>query len=130
LTDKPTFIIPLQNQTVKQGSNITLEAKVDGNPTPDVYIQWLDYHERLYSTDNDQLLYQYNLQNVQSNQSGSYTFTAFSESYRMNISQTAFLSIFGTYSLNCMHIIGNLILRRNDFFKQKIICKKVNIYRF
>jgi len=93
--DEPIFITHLQNQTVKRGSNITLEAKIDGNPTLDVYIQWWDFRKRLYPTNDDQILYQYTLQNVQSNDSTLYTFYAISEVYGMNISETIFLTILG-----------------------------------
>jgi hypothetical protein len=91
----PSFVINPRNRTVKKGFNVTLEAKIDGNPTPRVSIKWLNIHEVLYSTTDDQFLYQYNLQNVQSSQSSSYTFYVISEFHGVNISQTAFITILG-----------------------------------
>ncbi len=98
LSDEPFFIVPSQNQTVKQGSNVTLEAQIDGNPTPDVYIEWFDFREHLQPVNNNQCLYQYNLYNVQLNDSVPYTFSALSEVYRKNISETVFLTVLGIYS--------------------------------
>jgi hypothetical protein len=85
----------LQNQTVKKSSNVTLEAKIDGNPIPDVYIECSNFRKRLYPTNNDQLSYQYNLQNVQPNDSTLYTFSAVSEIFGVTSSETIFLTILG-----------------------------------
>ena len=93
-SDEPSFIVPCRNQTVKQGSNVTLTAKIDGNPTPNVYIEWFDFRELLQPVNNTQHLYQYNLYNVQLNDSSPYTFYVIGKDYR-NISQTIFLTVLG-----------------------------------
>jgi hypothetical protein len=98
-TDAPSFILPVLNQTVKKGSSVTLEANIDGNPLPDVHIQSSNFRQRLYIINNEEFLYQYNLSNVQLNQSTSYTFSATSEPYGTNISQTCFLTVLGKQSL-------------------------------
>ena len=94
LSDEPSFIVPSQDQTVKQGSNVTLTAQIDGNPTPNVYIEWFNFHELLQPVNNSQYLYQFNLYNVQLNDSAPYTFSAIANNFR-NISQTVFLVVLG-----------------------------------
>ena len=101
--DKPSFITPLQNQTVKKGSNVTLEAYIDGNPLPDVHIESSNFHKRLYPINNEEFLYQYGLQNVQLNQSTFYTFSVISQVYGINITETIFLTILGISSLYLMN---------------------------
>ena len=85
----------MQNLTVKQGTNVTLEARIDGNPTSDVYIHWLNSSQCLYPSDNEHVLYQYGLLDVQLNQSTSYTFVAVSKFHQQNVSQTIFLTVLG-----------------------------------
>jgi hypothetical protein len=97
LSDEPIFIVPSQNQTVKRGSNVILKAQIDGNPSPDVYIEWSHLRERLHAVNNNPFLYQYNLYNVQLNHNTSYTFSAVSKSYRKNVSDTVFLTVLGIY---------------------------------
>lgn len=110
VSDEPSFIIPLQNQTVKKDTNVTLEAKIDGNPLPNVYIYWSNFHKRLHTTNNDPLVYQYNLNNVQLNDSTIYTFSAVSEGYGMNISETIFLKVLGIYFLYVMNLKNYVFL--------------------
>ncbi|CAF0853593.1 unnamed protein product [Adineta ricciae] len=94
VTDISNIVTPMQNLTVKQGTNVTLEARIDGNPVSDVYIHWLNFSQRLYPSHNEQILYQYGLLNVQLNQSTSYTFVAVSKFHQQNVSRTIFLTVF------------------------------------
>ncbi|CAF0861317.1 unnamed protein product [Adineta ricciae] len=93
VTDVPTFVTPMRNLTVKRGTNVTLEARIDGNPVSDVYIHWLNFSQRLYPSNNEQILYQYGFLDVQLNQSTSYTFVAVSKFHQQNVSRTIFLTV-------------------------------------
>jgi hypothetical protein len=96
LLDEPSFLKAPANLTVGQGSNVYLEATIDGNPTPDVFIVWEDQHHKLLAAStNNSFLYRYLVQNIQSYQSRSFTFYAVSRNFSMNISAIGFVTVLG-----------------------------------
>lgn len=82
---------------MRQGSDVYLEATIDGNPTPDVFLAWEDKHQKLsfLPSANNSFLYRYLVQNIQSHRRQSFTFYVFSTHLSTNISRTAFVDVLG-----------------------------------
>ena len=95
--DEPSFLQAPVNQTVRQGSSVYLEATIDGNPAPDVFLTWEAWPRKLpfVSSENNSFLYRYVVQNIQSHRRQSVTFHVLSTYFSINISRTAFIDVLG-----------------------------------
>lgn len=76
---------------------MVLEALIDGNPVPDVYINWFDSKELLHPASYNQTVYQYTISNVQLNLSTSYTFSVVPNHDGKPIFATMFLTVLGMH---------------------------------
>ena len=74
-----------------------LEALIDGNPLPDVYIDWFNSKELLHPASNNQTVYQYTISNVQLNSSTSYRFSVVPNLDCKPIFSTVFLTVLGMH---------------------------------
>lgn len=93
----PFFIITPRNQTVKRGSNVVLEAFIDGNPVPDVYLNGSNSNEIWHLIPHNQTVYQHTIFNIQLNSSTSYTFSVISNIPYESIFATIFLTVIGMH---------------------------------